>query len=85
MEYVLSGKPVAKLIRQTLKSIIGEHGLRPRMILIILGSDPAADYYVQNIVSLGTKLNCQIELVSLPETTSQRELIDMIEQANLDP
>jgi methylenetetrahydrofolate dehydrogenase (NADP+)/methenyltetrahydrofolate cyclohydrolase len=85
MEYVLSGKPVAKLIRQTLKSIIGEHGLRPRMILIILGSDPAADYYVQNIVSLGTKLNCQIELVSLPENTSQSELIAMIEQANLDP
>lgn len=84
MEKILSGKPVAKLIKAALTDLIAPSGFQPRMLLIQLGSDPAAAYYVQNIIGNGAKLGCQVELLSLPETTSQADLLARIAAANLD-
>ena len=85
MDKVLSGKPIAALIKTALKDLIAEQDIKPRMALIQVGSDPAADYYVQNIVSNGSKLGCTVDLDTLSAETSQAELLDRITKANVDP
>lgn len=85
MEKILSGKPLAKLIRSRVKELIAEHGLSPKMLLIQTGSDPASAYYVQNIVSSGAKLGCDVRLMNLPEDISQAYLQELIASANDDP
>lgn len=85
MEKVLYGKPLAALIRARIKELIAEHGLAPRMRLIQTGNDPAASYYVQNIVSSGSKLGCEVQLASLPANVGQAELLSLIAAANAEP
>ena len=85
MEKVLSGKPLAALIRGKIKVLIAEHGLQPRMLLIQTGADPASSYYVQNIISAGAKLGCEVRLASLEADVSQAELLSLISSANADP
>lgn len=85
MEKILSGKPLAALIRARIKELIAEHGLSPQMLLIQTGSDPASAYYVQNIVSSGAKLGCEVRLENLPEDVSQADLLALIASASADP
>ncbi|GAB1468368.1 bifunctional 5,10-methylenetetrahydrofolate dehydrogenase/5,10-methenyltetrahydrofolate cyclohydrolase [Candidatus Cloacimonadota bacterium] len=85
MEKVLSGKPVATLLDKATARLIAEYGLVPQMLLIQVGSDPASAYYVQSIIKHGTKLGCKTTLKQLPESTSEKELLDFIYAANADP
>jgi len=82
MEKMLSGKPVSNLINQAVRSLISEYQLCPKMLLIQVGEDPASSYYVQSIISSGQKLGCKCDLLTLPDNTSQHELIQYIISAN---
>lgn len=85
MEKVLSGKPLASLIRRKIKEIRGQYNLTPRMLLIQSGSDPASTYYVHNIVSSAAKLGCEVSLETLPADISQADLLSLIASANANP
>lgn len=84
MAKILSGKPVAKLIKARLQELIAEYQLKPVMCLIQVGVDPAADFYVKNIISNAAKLGCEVQLTSLPAETTQAALISAINAANAD-
>ena len=84
MDKKLSGKPVAERIKAAIVSLTATHQLTPRMCLIQVGSDPAADYYVQSIVKNGARLNCSVDLLNLPSSCTEQELLSRIETANLD-
>lgn len=81
---LLAGKPLAALIRASIKELIAEYRLQPRMLLIQAGTDPASAFYVQNIVDSGSKLGCEVNLLTLPESVSQPELLDLVQKANTD-
>jgi methylenetetrahydrofolate dehydrogenase (NADP+)/methenyltetrahydrofolate cyclohydrolase len=85
MEKVLSGKPIAALVKATIKDLVAEYSIKPRMCLIQLGEDPASAFYVQNIVSNASRLGCEIEYAKLPGSTAQEILLDAIQAANADP
>lgn len=82
---VLSGKPVANRINSVCKQLIADYSLVPHMLLIQIGSDPASSYYVQSIVASGAKLGCLCTLETLPPSTTQAELLTVINIANHDP
>jgi len=81
----LSGKPVAIAINRCSKDLIAEFNLIPKMLLIQVGEDPASSYYVQSIISSGTKLGCSCQLEILSDQTSESELLQIIKQANSNP
>jgi len=85
MQKILSGKDIAKQIKTQTKEIISEYSLLPRMLLIQVGSDPASAYYVQNIISNGTKLGCYVQLNELADDASEADLLSEINRANRDP
>ena len=84
MEKILSGKPIAGLIKARLQNLISGHSLSPVMRLIQAGHDPASEFYVQNIINSGSKLGCKVDLVTLPADCGQTHLIDAINAANAD-
>lgn len=84
MEKILKAKPLIKHKYQELK-LEFEKLPKPLVMKVIrLGQDSASAFYVQNIVNQGNKLGADVELVTLDETTTQPELIRLIEQFNQD-
>ncbi|HNQ43949.1 MAG TPA: bifunctional 5,10-methylenetetrahydrofolate dehydrogenase/5,10-methenyltetrahydrofolate cyclohydrolase [Candidatus Cloacimonadota bacterium] len=84
MTQELSGKPIAIALNKLAKQLIEEHQLKPVMILIQAGSDPASSYYVQSIVKSGAKLGCEVRLHTLPSEITEEEFLRYIDQANQD-
>lgn len=84
MEKVLSGKPIALAIKRVSKTLIAELGLKPKMLLIQVGEDPASSYYVQSIIATAAKLGCEAELLSLAADSSEQDLLKVINTANAD-
>jgi methylenetetrahydrofolate dehydrogenase (NADP+)/methenyltetrahydrofolate cyclohydrolase len=85
MQKELKGKPIALAINKVSKALIAEHNLKPKMLLIQVGDDPASSYYVQSIITTAGRLGCQAELVTLAADCTQSELIATINAANSDP
>lgn len=85
MTLVLSAKPIAKMLRDQNLRIIDELGIRPTMLLIQVGEDPASAYYVQNIVKTGEKLGCEVSLQSLRSDIDEHDLQDILKQAADNP
>ncbi|MDD2331640.1 MAG: bifunctional 5,10-methylenetetrahydrofolate dehydrogenase/5,10-methenyltetrahydrofolate cyclohydrolase [Candidatus Cloacimonetes bacterium] len=84
MDKILTGKPVATLIRQETSDLILKHKLRPKLLLIQIGEDPASEYYVQNIVRSAQKIGCEVDFCPLDVSLSQDALLGKLHQANTD-
>ncbi|MDD4687428.1 MAG: tetrahydrofolate dehydrogenase/cyclohydrolase catalytic domain-containing protein [Candidatus Cloacimonetes bacterium] len=84
MDKELSGKPIANAINKVSKTLVTEHSLKPKMLLIQIGEDPASAYYVHSIIRTAAKLGCEAELLRLDNTCNQHELIKIISKANID-
>ncbi len=84
MEKILSGKPIAAMIRNEIIEKITNHNLNPQMLLIQIGGDSASEYYVQSIIKNGKKLGCDVHYQSLPSSTTQEQLIHHLRAGNVD-
>lgn len=84
MDKELSGKPIANAINKVSKTLVTEHSMKPKMLLIQIGEDPASAYYVHSIIRTAAKLGCEAELLRLDNTCNQHELIKIISKANID-
>jgi methylenetetrahydrofolate dehydrogenase (NADP+)/methenyltetrahydrofolate cyclohydrolase len=82
---VLSGKAIALAINKVSKSLVAEYDLKPKMLLIQVGDDPASSYYVQSIVNTAAKLGCEAELLALVIDCGQEKLLKIIAEANDNP
>lgn len=80
----LSGKPVSLELNRVCKTLIADYQLKPCMVLIQVGEDPASSFYVQSIINSGTKLGCECRLHTLAADTSENVLLELIETANND-
>lgn len=84
MQKELKGKAIALAIKKVSKALIVDYDLSPSMRLIQVGEDPASSYYVENIINTASRLGCKAELLTLPSTASQEELLFAIQAANED-
>ncbi len=84
MEKILKAKPLIKDKYKELKEDIEKLAEPLIMKVIRLGEDPASAFYVQNILNQGKKMGVQVDLITLEESTSQQELISLIERFNAD-
>ena len=82
---ILKGFPVAKRIYAEAKAKIENHRLKPRLTVVILGDDPAALYYVQNIEQKGAKTGVEVNVLRKDASMTQNELLSIIDGLNHDP
>ena len=84
MSIKLSGKPIAKEIYTQIRSTIECLNLIPKLVIIIIGKDPAAQYYVQNLEKKGAKIGITIETKTYDMNITQSKILDQINELNQD-
>lgn len=86
---VLDGKAIAAKVREDVARDVAEFrassGKIPKLVVILVGDDPASAVYVKNKQFACGKAGIDSELVKLPASTSQQELLDQIAAKNADP
>ena len=80
----LAEKLQAKLAEKTAK-LKEETGQEPGLVVILVGDNPASQVYVRNKERSALAAGFRSEVVRLPESTSQEELLALIARYNQDP
>lgn len=89
MTQVIDGKALAakmqgKLAEKTAK-LKAETGLVPGLVVILVGENPASQVYVRNKERSALAAGFRSEVVRVPDTISQEELLGLIAKYNADP
>ena len=87
MAQIIDGKKISAQIREELKLKVAdltEKGCRPGLAVIIVGEDAASQVYVRNKEKGCADLGIYSEKYALPESTTQDELLALIDKLNND-
>ena len=82
---LIDGKALAAKMQAELKVKVDklkEADNVPGLAVILVGEDPASQIYVRNKARQATAIGLNSSVVCLPETVSEQELLDLIEQYN---
>jgi len=85
---LISGTKVAEEIREELKVKVAElkkQGITPGLVMVRVGEDPASVSYVSGKTKASEEIGIHSETIVFPEQTSEKELLDKVEQLNKDP
>ncbi|HTC53976.1 MAG TPA: bifunctional methylenetetrahydrofolate dehydrogenase/methenyltetrahydrofolate cyclohydrolase FolD [Steroidobacteraceae bacterium] len=86
---IIDGKAIAAKIREEQKQRVlrlqQQHGVRPGLAVILVGSDPGSQVYVRNKVTACKDVGIRSELVEMPATATQDQLLSRIDAFNTDP
>ena len=66
-------------------ALIAEHGIKPGLAVVIVGEDPASQIYVRNKGEKTARAGMRSDTHRLPDTTSQAELLTLVQSLNQDP
>lgn len=83
---IISGKELAAEIKLKLEQevkALTDHGITPGLTVVVVGEDPASQVYVRNKGKECEKLGMRSEIIRLPETTSQAELLAILDGLNI--
>lgn len=87
MAIIIDGKELAKKIRANLKIECEElknKQINPKLAVIMVGDDPASKVYVRNKSKVCEDVGIEYKEYLLSSTTTQKELIELIEKLNQD-
>src|SRR5689334_23170669 len=83
---ILDGKAIAAEIQGELAQRIGAFilasGVTPRLVAVLVGEDPASEVYVRNKRKTCEKLGMASELIRLPPSASEAELLAVVSELN---
>lgn len=86
---IIDGKKISETIQQEIATEvqrIKENGGKvPHLVAILVGNDGASETYVNSKVKTCEKIGFGSGLVRLPETISEKELLDKVRELNNDP
>jgi len=85
---IINGTLVADHVRSEVKDdvqyLISKGQRPPKLMVVIVGSDPASQIYVRAKTSACTKVGIESETMRLPDTISEKELREIIRRLNDD-
>src|SRR4051812_47133519 len=83
---ILEGAPIAEEIKRDTADWVArldqEHGVRPCLVVVRVGDDPASAIYVRNKVQTSLELGLVSEHRSLPAETTTAELLELVRELN---
>jgi methylenetetrahydrofolate dehydrogenase (NADP+) / methenyltetrahydrofolate cyclohydrolase len=82
---ILDGKSLAAATRAALKHKVDalvQRGVRPGLTVIIAGDDPASKVYVRNKTLAAKEIGVRSELIELPGSVTEKELLAVVERLN---
>ncbi|MFP7493679.1 bifunctional methylenetetrahydrofolate dehydrogenase/methenyltetrahydrofolate cyclohydrolase FolD [Terribacillus saccharophilus] len=84
---LIYGKELAATIREELKqeaAALKEQDILPHLTVVLVGDDPASRSYVRGKEKASAEIGISSDLIELPSSTTQTELLDLIQRLNLD-
>jgi methylenetetrahydrofolate dehydrogenase (NADP+)/methenyltetrahydrofolate cyclohydrolase len=86
---IIDGKAIAKKLRAEyhvrVDELKAQHGVTPALAVILVGDSPASQSYVRNKIAGCRDIGIRSELIQLPATATQAQVLDHIETLNNDP
>lgn len=85
MAKIIDGKKVSAAVRAQVRDEVTElvkQGKQPGLAVVIVGNDPASRTYVNNKKKACADTGIYSEEYALPETTTQEELLALVDQLN---
>jgi methylenetetrahydrofolate dehydrogenase (NADP+)/methenyltetrahydrofolate cyclohydrolase len=86
---LIDGKALALQVRERLATesaaVLAKIGMRPGLATILVGDDPASHLYVKSKQKACDAAGIYIDDHKLPASTTQAELLSLIEKKNADP
>jgi methylenetetrahydrofolate dehydrogenase (NADP+) / methenyltetrahydrofolate cyclohydrolase len=82
---ILDGKSLAATTRAALKQKVDalvRRGVRPGLTVLIAGEDPASKVYVRNKTLAAKEIGVRSELIELPGSVSEQQLLDQVAKLN---
>ena len=83
---IIDGKQIAQHlkeeIREQVQQLAAQNGRKPRLDVIIVGENAASKTYVRSKINATEFCGMDGELIALPETTSEEELLRIIRDLN---
>lgn len=83
---IIDGKQIAQQFKEAMREQVAalakQHGRKPCLDVIIVGENPASMSYVKSKIKATEYCGFDGELIQLPETTSQEELLRVIRESN---
>jgi methylenetetrahydrofolate dehydrogenase (NADP+)/methenyltetrahydrofolate cyclohydrolase len=88
MGAIIDGKAIAAGIKEQVKADVAAFkaatGVTPGLTVVLSGDDPASQVYVNNKVKTCAELGMKSELVHLQPSTTQAELMALVDRLNAD-
>lgn len=81
---VINCVDIANRIKNEVKMEIHEHCIEPMLVVILVGDDYASQVYVGKKQEVCQEVGIKSEVIKLPSTTRQKELIEIIDKLNND-
>ena len=88
MTTIIDGRKRSSELLQHYKEVtknLNDAGVQPKLVVITVGEDEASKVYVGQKEKKAHQVGIDFEWVTLPETTQQKELDQLITQLNQDP
>ncbi|HEY5948700.1 MAG TPA: bifunctional methylenetetrahydrofolate dehydrogenase/methenyltetrahydrofolate cyclohydrolase FolD [Kofleriaceae bacterium] len=85
---LIDGKAVAAKLRgevATAAAALKQRGITPTLAVVLVGDDPASAVYVRSKTKAAREAGVEPRDHKLPATTSQAELLALVDQLNRDP
>jgi methylenetetrahydrofolate dehydrogenase (NADP+)/methenyltetrahydrofolate cyclohydrolase len=86
---ILDGRATARAMRESVAEgcarLEREHGIVPGLTVVLVGEDPASQIYVKNKNRSAAKVGMRSNIERLPETATEREILDTVARLNDDP
>ena len=83
---IIDGKQIAQQLKEAMREQVAvlakQYGRKPCLDVIIVGENPASMSYVKSKIKATEYCGFDGELIQLPETTSQEELLRVIRESN---
>lgn len=87
--HIIDGADYAKRLRERLAAHVADlkqsSGKTPCLVVVIVGEDPGSQVYVRMKGEQTQAIGMESRTVRLPDTTSEHELLDLINGLNRDP
>jgi methylenetetrahydrofolate dehydrogenase (NADP+)/methenyltetrahydrofolate cyclohydrolase len=85
---ILDGKKISQQLvtqlHEELNALKTRHAVLPKLVVVLVGDDPASQVYVGKKAKMAQKIGMLSEVLTYPASTSQDELLSVIQRLNAD-
>lgn len=87
MATIMDGKALSLKLKEQMKQRIAQlkqQGINPKLVVVLVGDNSASQVYVRNKHKSCGEVGIESEVITMPEQTTQQELLEEVERLNQD-